>query len=199
MNQLNRSKINLDLLLVKLLTFINQQFILKLVIVLTVMKLLLFFADGFYQDQKSWFGQTNYEATQQSVYANLQYDLKWKDQHDFKAGLSYCYFNLNENISFTENPLLKTFAGKYWKHEIIPGVFAENIFNWKDYKYQLITGVRIDKHNKFGYYFTPRTMLKIQPSEKTTVRSSAGTGWRTANIFSENINLLASQRDIIFT
>jgi outer membrane receptor for ferrienterochelin and colicins len=113
--------------------------------------------------------------------------------------VSFRYFNLDEKISFTENPLNKTFIGNYLRNENITGIFAENVFNWNAYKYQLITGVRLDYHDKFGFYFTPRTMLKIQAAEKTTLRASVGTGWRTTNIFSENINLLSSQRDIIFT
>ena len=41
-------------------------------------------------------------------------------------------------------------------------------------------------------------MLKIELSEKTSLRASAGTGWRTVNLFSENIGLLVSSRDIVF-
>lgn len=158
-----------------------------------------FLGDYFIQKQNSFFGQTKYDATQQSVYSNLQYELKWKEKHDFKTGISFRYNNLDENISFTSNPLNKSFAGNYLKYEMVTGIFAENVFNFKDYKYQLITGIRFDHHNKFGNFLTPRAMLKIQAAEKTTLRASAGTGWRTANIFSENINLLSSQRNIIFT
>ncbi len=155
--------------------------------------------DYFFQKQDSWFGQTHYQAQQHSAYANIQYELEWKEKHDFKTGVSLRYFNLNENISFTENPLNKTFAGDYLKQEIISGVFAENIFNFNNDKYQIITGIRLDHHDQFGFYLTPRALLKFQVAEKTILRASVGTGWRTANIFSENINLLASQRDVIFT
>jgi outer membrane receptor for ferrienterochelin and colicins len=61
-----------------------------------------------------------------------------------------------------------------------------------------ITGIRADHHNQFGWEVTPRTFLKYEVTENTNIRGSIGTGWRTANIFSENIGLLASSRDIIF-
>lgn len=61
-----------------------------------------------------------------------------------------------------------------------------------------ITGIRIDNHNRFGWYVTPRTLLKYDPSKKLTIRANIGTGWRTVNFFSENIGLLASSRDIVF-
>lgn len=161
-------------------------------------KAITFLSDFFSQQQNAWFGQTKYDATQHNLYCNLQYELKWREKHDFKTGLSLRNNNLEENISFSANPLNKTFAGNYLKNETVTGLFAENIFNWNDYKYQLITGIRFDHHNTFGNFFTPRAMFKISPYQKTTLRASIGTGWRTANIFSENINLLSSQRNIIF-
>ncbi len=42
-------------------------------------------------------------------------------------------------------------------------------------------------------------MFKYESAKNTTARISAGTGYRTINLFSENINLLASSRDIIIT
>ena len=45
---------------------------------------------------------------------------------------------------------------------------------------------------------TPRTLIKYDINPKTVLRASAGTGWRTVNLFSENIGLLASSRDIVF-
>jgi len=41
-------------------------------------------------------------------------------------------------------------------------------------------------------------LLKYEITENLNIRGSVGKGWRTANIFSENIGLLASSRDVIF-
>jgi len=156
-------------------------------------------SSAFYQNQNSSFGTTIYKAEQLSFYTNLQYELKWNKKHLLKTGFSYRYQNREENIAFTQNTLGRTYDGKYIKNEIIPGIFAENICNWKDDKIVLITGLRLDKHNTFGYFVTPRTLLKYELTENTTARVSAGTGYKTINLFSENINLLASSRDIIIT
>lgn len=69
--------------------------------------------------------------------------------------------------------------------------FLENKLTW-------IAGARCDQHNQFGFQFTPRTLLKYDIAPKTIVRANVGTGWRTVNLFSENIGLLVSSRDIIF-
>jgi outer membrane receptor for ferrienterochelin and colicins len=160
---------------------------------------IVFSSSAFYQKQNSFFGTTLYKAEQTNFYANLQYELKWSKKHLLKTGFSYRYQNLGENISFTKNTLNRTYAGRYLKNEKISGIFAENIFNWKGDKIVLITGLRLDNHNTFGLFLTPRALLKYEFANNTTARISAGTGYRTINLFSENINLLASSRDIIIT
>ena len=67
-----------------------------------------------------------------------------------------------------------------------------------DEKLTWIAGVRADHHNQFGFQFTPRSLLKYDIAPRTIVRANIGTGWRTVNLFSENIGLLVSSRDIIF-
>lgn len=156
-------------------------------------------SSAFLQDQRSYFGTINYKAQQQNLYANLQYELLWNYTHELKTGISYRYLNINENISFLDNSLGRTFGGVHTKNEIIPGIFAENSFRWKGDKIVLLTGARLDYHNTFGYFFTPRTLIKYEIKPSTIVRANAGTGFRTVNLFSENLNLLASSRDIVIT
>jgi outer membrane receptor for ferrienterochelin and colicins len=155
-------------------------------------------ASGFAQDQASWFGSVNYKAKQQNAYANLQYEQEWRNRHELKAGVSYRYMRLDERIAFSDTFLKRTYAGNYLKLEKIPGFFAENTFSWRGDIITLITGIRADHHNSFGWEVTPRAMLKYELTEKAVLRASAGTGWRTVNLFSENIGLMVSSRDIVF-
>lgn len=156
-------------------------------------------ASTFHQKQNSYFGTTSYVAHQTSLYANLQYELLYNEKHILKTGISFRHLNVNEDIAFTANPLNRTYAGDYQKNENIPGIFAENTFNWNNNKWVWISGIRLDHHNQFGYYLTPRTLLKYDIREGSTIRASIGTGWRTVNLFSENNNLLVSSRNIVFT
>jgi outer membrane receptor for ferrienterochelin and colicin len=112
--------------------------------------------------------------------------------------MSFRYLDLSEKISFSENSLNRTYAGNYHRMEAIPGLFAENTFVSADGKLTWILGIRADHHNQFGLEVTPRTLLKLDLAKNLIIRGSAGKGWRTANIFSENIGMLASSRDIIF-
>jgi outer membrane receptor for ferrienterochelin and colicin len=155
-------------------------------------------ASSFYQEQQSYFGTVAYKAQQTNVYANLQYELSYAKKHTLKTGFSYRYLMLDEQIGFTENSLQRTFAGNYNRLEIIPGAFAENTMSFFNNKLTWIAGVRGDSHNDFGFTLTPRTLVKLDVAKNTTIRANFGTGWRTTNLFSENIGLLVSSRDIVF-
>lgn len=154
-------------------------------------------ASAFYHNQSSYFGTTHFQANQTNIYGNFQHEFTWNEKHILKSGLSYRFLELEEEITFGNDTLNRTYDGVYLKSERIPGLVVENTFNWKDRDLVLVTGVRGDIHNTFGLNITPRALLKYNVTKTTTARVSAGTGWRTINLFTENTNLLASSRDVI--
>lgn len=154
---------------------------------------------GFHQQQTSYYGTTHYDARNTNLYANLQYEHTWQETHSLKTGFSFRFQDLDEDIAFGADSLNRTYAGAYQREEYIPGFFAENTFNWLENRLTLITGFRFDKHNDLGWFATPRALLKANLSALTTARVSVGKGWRTVNLFAENVNLLASSRDVIIT
>lgn len=158
----------------------------------------ILFASSFYQNQESFFGTVKYNASQTNVYSNVQYELNY-GQNVLKTGFSFRHLNLIEDVDFIENSLNRSYAGNYAREETIGGLFAENTLQLLDNKLTWIAGIRADNHNQFGSIITPRTLLKYDLAPNTIFRANIGTGWRTVNLFSENIGLLISSRDIIFT
>lgn len=151
----------------------------------------------FHHQQEAYFGLTHYDASQLYFYGNLQYEYTYQEKHSLKTGFSYRYSNVEEAISFSTDLLDRTYAGTYQFKEKIPGFFAENTLSLFENKLTWMIGIRGDDHNLMGFQFTPRTLLKYAFSAATVLRANIGTGWRTVNLFSENINLLVSSRDII--
>jgi hypothetical protein len=86
---------------------------------------LFLYASAFHHNQNSFFGTVNYEARQTNFYGNVQYEMSYAN-HDLKTGVSYRHLNLEENISFSDSNLQRTYDGNYKKLENIPGVFIEN-------------------------------------------------------------------------
>lgn len=159
---------------------------------------LVFFGSSFHQQQNSYFGSVKYNAQQTNFYSNFQHEFNYA-KHNLKSGISYRYLNLSENIAFTDTFLPRNYNGNYLRVEKIPGVFAENTMYFFDDKLTWIAGVRADRHNEFGSKITPRTLLKFDIAPKTIIRANIGSGWRTVNLFSENIVLLVTSRNIVFT
>jgi outer membrane receptor for ferrienterochelin and colicins len=153
-------------------------------------------ASVYRQDQQSYFGTVKYDATQNSMYANIQHELNYK-KHDLKSGISYRHLNLTETIGFMDTALKRTYSGKHNRTENIPGVYTENTMRLLN-RLTWIAGIRTDYYKASGVMVTPKTMIKYDLNSNTIVRANIGTGWRNVNLFSENINLLASSRDVVF-
>jgi len=159
---------------------------------------LTLYTSGFHQSQQSFFGSLSYKAKQTNAFINLQHEFKYTTNHTLKSGLSFKHLSLNEDIVFTDNIINRNYDGKYNRTENVTGIFSENTMSFFKGKLTWIAGIRADNHNRFGWYVTPRTLIKYDPTSKLTIRANIGTGWRTVNLFSENIGLLASSRDIVF-
>ena len=149
-------------------------------------------------DQKSWFGTTRYTAGQLLGNLSVQHEVQWAKEHELKWGVSYRYQKLDETIAFASNSLGRTYAGDYATNLSVPGVFAENSWRWKEGKVVLLTGARLDQHQKWGTDFTPRSLFRWDLGKAGVFRASAGTGWRQVSLFSEQAGLLVSSRDIVF-
>ncbi|MCD1119065.1 TonB-dependent receptor domain-containing protein [Chryseobacterium turcicum] len=138
-----------------------------------------------YHQQDSFFGLRNYSGQQHTYYSNLIFEsILGNTNNKYKAGASFLY------DGYEENYLINNFK----RNEIVPGVFAE--YTLTGLKYTLVAGARADFHNLAGTQFTPRMNFKYDFTPQTIFRLSAGRGFRTANVFAENQQYFASNRNI---
>lgn len=140
-----------------------------------------------YHEQNSFFGRNIYNATEKSLYANLIFSTIIKTSNNkLNLGGSFLYDNYDEKLNSTN----------FLREEIVPGAFAQ--YNYSYLKnFSMTAGFRADFHNIYGVFLTPRLHFKYNLTNNTTLRASAGKGYRTANIFAENSAILASSRQII--
>ena len=82
------------------------------------------------------------------------------------------------------------------RQDVIPGVYGEYTY-FLDEILILSTGLRADYYNiTEEIYGIPRINIKYNPNESTAVRLTGGRALRISNFISDNISLLASNRDI---
>ena len=136
--------------------------------------------------QNSTFGLRNYNAAQNSFYANYLYQsIISNTNHKFVTGASFQYDEYTENLD--QLNLDRT--------EAVPGAYFEYTYTFTE-KFSAVAGARADYHNHFGLFLTPRTHIRFAPTESTVLRASAGRGQRSANVLAENSGLLSSSRVI---
>jgi outer membrane receptor protein involved in Fe transport len=142
---------------------------------------------GATHSQHSTFGTRRYEGAQSTFYANLMYQtIIDNTNHNILTGASLQYDDYAESLD----------SAVYDRTEIVPGVFTEYTYKYGE-KLDVVAGLRLDHHNLYGAFMTPRLHMRYAPDERTALRASAGRGLRTANIIAENSGMLASSRRIV--
>jgi len=108
--------------------------------------------------------------------------------HKLNAGLSYMLDSYDEALA----------DSLFNRIESVPGVFAQYTLNNVAETFTLIAGIRGDLHNEHGVFVTPRVHFKYKVFERTTLRGSAGKGYRVPSHIAENTPLLVSSRKLVF-
>jgi outer membrane receptor for ferrienterochelin and colicins len=140
--------------------------------------------NGQYQDQSSLFGLRPYDSKLRSFFSKLIFEAKTEDEiHAITLGGSYVFDQYEEEYNGID----------FFRKESRPGLFAE--YNYSPLpQLAVVPGVRVDFHNLYGTFFTPRLHIKYGIDDKTILRISGGKGFRSVNLLAENMNYLASSR-----
>ncbi|HRO40877.1 MAG TPA: TonB-dependent receptor [Flavobacteriales bacterium] len=139
----------------------------------------------------SVFGDNNYQGAQRSAYGNVVYQQLLKNNDQIKAGASFQFDDYEE--VFRPVPAERMDLGRT---ERMPGLFAEYTRNRN--RFTLVAGMRADFNSEYGEAYSPRLHLKYDLAPLTTLRFSAGSGFRSANPVVEFPAAQASSRQVIF-
>jgi outer membrane receptor for ferrienterochelin and colicins len=138
-----------------------------------------------WHDQDGVYGLRRYDGEQLSARINLMYASEITEELRFTAGLSYVYDDYRERLD----------SSVYDRTEQVPGLFSE--FTWnRGERLSVVGGIRGDHHNRYGAFVTPRLHARWSVTDRTSVKISAGTGYRTPNIVMDHVGMLAGNRVI---
>lgn len=137
-------------------------------------------------DVDSYFGNNPYIGEQTTGRLNVTLEQKFSEysDHSISTGLHFLYDEYNE--------LYRDSA--FSRIERVPGAFAE--YTYERPRFTLVAGARYDAHNLYGGQFSPRLHLKYNLKPLTTIRTTLGRGFRSANVFGDQLGLLASSRQV---
>jgi outer membrane receptor for ferrienterochelin and colicins len=142
-----------------------------------------------FYSQDGLYGLNSYLGDQKSIYTNLIYQsIIGNTNHVINFGGSFQYDDYKESLN----------QSSFNRREIVPGIFSQYTYTNLD-KFNGIVGLRLDHNSLYGLLVTPRLHMRYMIGENTSLRASAGRGYRSANVLSENTGVLASSRMLFFT
>ncbi len=180
-----------------------------------------FVADYNYFNEDAYFGLNTYDGHDSAWWLNFMYAHYFSPRSSMIMGASASISRSSEDIvnRWVENRpgLIDVVRGASPTNnkfkQIEPGVYAEYTYNIPE-KFSLVMGVRGDwmgaenvaeQKGAASYtpneYFaiTPRSHIRWNITPSTVLRASAGLGYRRANIFTDNIWMLATGRKVVVT
>lgn len=149
-----------------------------------------------YHKQDAFFGLTTYDGIQKSLYFNAIFQSEITHRHMYSLGFSYQYDDYTENYSKLKTDKSSDTLYNRSRIESVPGIFAQYTYEIAD-KITVIAGLRADFNSYYRTFVTPRLHLKWNVNHSATLRASAGKGYRSPSIFSENMGYFASSRKVM--
>jgi len=150
---------------------------------------------GSHHDQQAHYGKKMYNGLHQNLYMNLIFISKLAEHHKLSTGLSLNYDAFNEHLiqKMAMGGTIENNTENFISREFVPGLFVEYGLH-PNHGFQLLAGMRLDYHNQWGLFATPRLHLKYNPTETLFLRATTGMGYRSPKMLAENNFYLASNR-----
>ncbi len=134
----------------------------------------------------SYFGNNQYNGVQENARFIATTTTKFSEFSDHRIDVSGEFMYDGYNESYIDSAFSRT--------ERVPGVSLE--YTYTRPRLSLILGARADFHNLYGTQYSPRAHVKYNLKALSTIRFAIGSGFRSANVFADQLGFLASSRTV---
>jgi len=142
----------------------------------------------------SAYGTTIFNANQTIGFGQLIWNKSIKN-NDLLFGLAYRYTYYDDDTTATFNEILNLNKEDIYH---MPGLFIQDEIKINESN-MLLLGIRFDHNSLHGNIFTPRINYKLSNYDQSSIlRLSVGTGYRVAQVFTEDHAALTGARDVVF-
>jgi outer membrane receptor for ferrienterochelin and colicins len=154
---------------------------------------IIFDASWNLHDQNSVYGTTLFLGRQQVAFGQVVTDVPLGKRHDALLGTALRYTGYDDNTPATATA---DGAGNLPSHVWLPGLFFQDEIAVGT-KSKLLLGLRYDYNSTHGNIVTPRLSWKWATDAQNILRLTAGSGYRVANIFTEDHAALTGAREVV--
>ncbi len=165
-------------------------------------------ADFNHHEFNAFFGQRNYDAMQNSAFANLIYQNEINDVHKVEFGATWQFDDLTQgygydydNLYAVNHPWFLPVNSPWYdfsrKENAISG-FGEYTLTLED-KFTFVGGLNLQYNSLHGWLYAPRANVRWSPADWVTLRALGGRGYRTANIFTDNLGIFSTGKVFALT
>lgn len=136
--------------------------------------------------QNNYYGLRQYNGKEWSVDTKAQYNYRLDSGFDmFLFGLNYRYQTIRESFDSLQLERQESFGGGFVGYETFLGK-----------KFKLSTRINVSHHNLARWVFVPHIRLDATILKVLSANVFGGSGMRYANVLSENVQLLNSNRKV---
>ena len=161
---------------------------------------LILVADFDHYGEQAYFGLNDYAGTENAVSLNVAYNYYFTYRSSVIVGLQGHHASINERL-LNATPWIEEHAATDYlfdRREQEAGIYAEYTYSIKD-KLSIVAGIRGDYNAFYDKSFvTPRGHIRWNITPRTALRLSAGLGYRSTNVLTDNIGILTTGRHILF-
>ena len=161
---------------------------------------LAFVADFDHFNENAYFGLNDYKGNENALAMNLMYNHYFTYRSSLIVGVQGHLDYYREKL-LNPTPWIAANSVRNYdfdRNEREAGAYAEYTYAIKD-KFSIVAGLRGDYNHYYDRFFlTPRGHLKWNITPSTTLRASGGLGYRSTNVITDNIGVLATGRAITF-
>ena len=155
-------------------------------------------ADFNHHEFNSLFGLKNYDAKQNSAFANLIFQNAFNESHRIELGATWQYDDIQQGYGYRDLFSHFSIVGIPWydhsrKENAVSG-FAEYTLTPGD-SFTFVGGLNLQYNSLHGWLFAPRANVRWAPADWVTLRALGGRGYRTANIFTDNLGIFSTGKD----
>ncbi len=134
----------------------------------------------------SFFGLKNYDAKQNSAFANLIYQNEINETHKVEFGATWQFDDLTQLYSGEDFSRRENAISGFGEYTLTPGD-----------KFTFVGGLNLQYNSLHGWLFAPRANVRWAPADWVTLRALGGRGYRTANIFTDNLGIFSTGKNFV--